>query len=225
MGSQWVRSTAKRRFGTCCRSKGSGHSVRIGSLLLLLVRFKGNSGAGIEIPPAVAATSLLRLWVYVFVKIDFVGWHREGRIAGAVLAQGPVQPDADAVARIVDRVTAVFRRRLPLNGRASWTSAWFRWAGGGVMEMVTRLSTRSTLIPAHRSGRAGIAPRTQSARASAAIACELQAIDEPLFRDILIREWRRADRFDQSFVLVLVRIEFRSDATSWDEIIEALGSH
>jgi lipopolysaccharide/colanic/teichoic acid biosynthesis glycosyltransferase len=41
-----------------------------------------------------------------------------------------------------------------------------------------------------------------------------------LFRDILIREWRRADRFDQSFVLVLV--ESSSTVTDWDEIIQSL---
>jgi lipopolysaccharide/colanic/teichoic acid biosynthesis glycosyltransferase len=46
------------------------------------------------------------------------------------------------------------------------------------------------------------------------------AIEAHLFRDILIREWRRADRFDQSFVLVLV--ESTSTVTGWDEIIQSL---
>ena len=46
------------------------------------------------------------------------------------------------------------------------------------------------------------------------------AIEAHLFRDILIREWRRADRFDQSFVLVLV--ESSSTVTGWDEIIQSL---
>ena len=46
------------------------------------------------------------------------------------------------------------------------------------------------------------------------------AIEAPLFRDILIREWRRADRFDQSFVLVLV--ESAPNVTGWDEIIQSL---
>ena len=41
-----------------------------------------------------------------------------------------------------------------------------------------------------------------------------------MFRDILIREWRRADRFDQSFVLVLV--ELSVNATEWGEIIKRL---
>jgi lipopolysaccharide/colanic/teichoic acid biosynthesis glycosyltransferase len=46
------------------------------------------------------------------------------------------------------------------------------------------------------------------------------AIEAHLFRDIVIREWRRADRFDQSFVLVLV--ESAPNATDWDEIIQSL---
>ena len=45
-------------------------------------------------------------------------------------------------------------------------------------------------------------------------------VEEPLFRDILIREWRRADRFDQSFVLVLV--ESLGKATEWNEIVRRL---
>ena len=57
------------------------------SLFLLLVRFKGNSGSGLEIPPALAALLFSGLGLCVR-EIDFVGWHREGRIAGAVLAQG-----------------------------------------------------------------------------------------------------------------------------------------
>jgi hypothetical protein len=85
------------------------------SLFLLLVRFKGNSGSGLEIPPALAALLFSGLGLCVR-EIDFVGWHREGRIAGAVLAQGPAEPDPRAVTRIFERVTAVLRRRLPMTG-------------------------------------------------------------------------------------------------------------
>jgi hypothetical protein len=88
------------------------------SLFLLLVRFKGNSGSGLEIPPALAARLFSGLGLCVR-EIDFVGWHREGRIAGAVLAQGPqgpTEPNPRAVTRIFERVTAVLRRRLPMTG-------------------------------------------------------------------------------------------------------------
>jgi exopolysaccharide biosynthesis polyprenyl glycosylphosphotransferase len=49
-------------------------------------------------------------------------------------------------------------------------------------------------------------------------------IGEDLFRDVLIREQKRADRFDQPFVLVLVALKERrrKDAASWTPVIEAL---
>ena len=83
------------------------------SLFLLLVRFKGNSGSGLDIPPALATLLFSGLGLCVR-EIDFVGWHREGRIAGAVLAQGHTEPNPRAVTRIFERVTAVLRGRLPL---------------------------------------------------------------------------------------------------------------
>lgn len=81
------------------------------SLLLLLVRFKGASGSRVEIPPAVSAALFSGLALCVR-EIDFVGWHREGRIAGAVLAQGHLMLNSHAVPRIIERVTAVLRSRL-----------------------------------------------------------------------------------------------------------------
>jgi len=46
-------------------------------------------------------------------EIDFVGWHRDGRVAGAILAQGLEEPGPDASRRIVERVTRVLSDRLP----------------------------------------------------------------------------------------------------------------
>ena len=89
------------------------------------------------------------------------------------------------------------------------------------MEMVTRLFTRSLSSPAPRSAEETLGAH-KSARASVRSHGELQAIDEQLFRDILIREWRRADRFDQSFVLVLVAAGSNDAATSWAAVTEAL---
>ena len=84
------------------------------SLLLLLVRFKGVSGRRVEIPPAVSAALFSGLALCVR-EIDVVGWHREGRIAGAVLAQGHSVLNSHAVPRIIERVTDVLRRRLSTN--------------------------------------------------------------------------------------------------------------
>jgi len=70
------------------------------------------------------------------------------------------------------------------------------------MELVTRLlprplSSGPVSSPDVRRGTERVS-RAQSRSA------RLQAVDESLFRDILIREWRRAERFDQSFALILV---------------------
>jgi len=49
-------------------------------------------------------------------------------------------------------------------------------------------------------------------------------IEENLFRDVLLRERRRADRFEQPFVLVLVSLksDVFCDPSTWASVIEAL---
>jgi hypothetical protein len=83
------------------------------SFLLLQVRMRGNPGLGVEkIPPAIADSLLSSLGMCVR-EVDFVGWHRQGRVVGAVLAQGDAVPDADALPRIAERVITILRKRLP----------------------------------------------------------------------------------------------------------------
>jgi hypothetical protein len=48
-------------------------------------------------------------------EIDFVGWFREGRVAGAVLAQGTVSNDK-ARQVMAERVRQTLAKRLPLQG-------------------------------------------------------------------------------------------------------------
>ena len=47
-------------------------------------------------------------------------------------------------------------------------------------------------------------------------------IAEDLFRDVLIRERKRADRFDESFVLVLVTLKCETAESNWISLIDAL---
>src|SRR5262245_48100401 len=49
-------------------------------------------------------------------------------------------------------------------------------------------------------------------------------VEQGLFRTALVREQKRADRFDQPFVLMLVarKPERTSDAATWAAVIEAL---
>ena len=60
-----------------------------------------------------AAANLLEGLGECVREVDFVGWHRDGRVAGAVLAQGLEEPGPDASRRIVERVTRVLSDRLP----------------------------------------------------------------------------------------------------------------
>jgi lipopolysaccharide/colanic/teichoic acid biosynthesis glycosyltransferase len=90
-----------------------------------------------------------------------------------------------------------------------------------VIDMATWLSSRSLLSPVIPPGELDGGAH-KAVRGRVRLRNPLLVIEEPLFRDILIREWRRADRFDQSFVLVL--LESRSSSTSWAPIIEALTS-
>jgi lipopolysaccharide/colanic/teichoic acid biosynthesis glycosyltransferase len=53
----------------------------------------------------------------------------------------------------------------------------------------------------------------------------LQVIDEPLFRDALVRERKRADRFEESFALVLISLTCPAGKTMrWTEVVDALTS-
>ena len=80
-------------------------------LLLLLVGFRGSS-AHDEVPRSVSLGLFTGLGLCVR-EIDFVGWYRKGRVAGAVLAQGVDLPDREAADRIVARVTRTLGEHLP----------------------------------------------------------------------------------------------------------------
>jgi lipopolysaccharide/colanic/teichoic acid biosynthesis glycosyltransferase len=92
------------------------------------------------------------------------------------------------------------------------------------MELVSR-----TLPRALSSARRRAADRTpdiqKTGRARGRDRTQFPALDEQLFRDIVIRESRRADRFDQSFALVLVASGSRESSEGpWSEVVEALGA-
>ena len=88
------------------RARQSGRSF-----LLVLVKLTPRAGQPAEIPAAATAALFSALGDCVR-EVDFVGWHREGRVIGAVLTQG-TEPSADALPTITSRVKAVVARRLP----------------------------------------------------------------------------------------------------------------
>jgi hypothetical protein len=44
--------------------------------------------------------------------VDFIGWYRHGRVAGAVLTQGLDSPALEASEQITQRVTELLKKRL-----------------------------------------------------------------------------------------------------------------
>ena len=92
------------------------------------------------------------------------------------------------------------------------------------MELVTRMLPRPlSSAGRRRADRTHDIRKTDRARGHARI--EFPALDEQLFRDIVIRESRRADRFEQSFALVLVASgSSGSSEAPWSEVVEALGA-
>jgi hypothetical protein len=87
-------------------------AVRSGrTFFLLLVSLRRCPEQGTRFGSGAAASLLQGLGGCVR-EIDFIGWHRDGRVAGAVLAQGLDEPGPDAAKRIVERVTRVLSDHL-----------------------------------------------------------------------------------------------------------------
>jgi exopolysaccharide biosynthesis polyprenyl glycosylphosphotransferase len=86
---------------------------------------------------------------------------------------------------------------------------------GSVIESVPFRTSAEPVIPERLSRRA-----TDSWRGRPLV------IGEELFRDVLVREQKRADRFEEPFVLVLVasREGRRSDASAWNPVLQALSA-
>ena len=82
------------------------------SSLLVLVNLRRHTGMSTQIAPSVAVKIFAGLSRCVR-EIDFVGWHRENRVAGAVLAQGSDTPDPEASRRISQRVSEMVGEQLP----------------------------------------------------------------------------------------------------------------
>ncbi len=83
------------------------------TILFLSVRITDEAGSGVKISRTIARILFAGLG-HCFREVDFVGWLRQGRVAGAVLAQGPVAPGDDVLPRIVERVSHLLSRRVPL---------------------------------------------------------------------------------------------------------------
>ena len=82
------------------------------SFLLLLVSLKKNADGAGRIPPAIA-TQLFAGLVFCVREVDFFGWYRHERVAGAVLTQGQETLALEVADQIADRVRTVLSERVP----------------------------------------------------------------------------------------------------------------
>jgi hypothetical protein len=80
--------------------------------LLLLVNLTVDDDGGQNIPPTISSKLFSGLSLCVR-DVDFIGWYRHGRVAGAVLTQGTDSPALEASEQIGDRVKQLLTKRLP----------------------------------------------------------------------------------------------------------------
>lgn len=81
------------------------------TLLLLLVDLeRGPSG---DVFPEGVAGRVFAAMTSCVREVDFIGWYRASRVAGAVLAQGADGPRPDVSEQIAERMTAVLGGRVP----------------------------------------------------------------------------------------------------------------
>jgi hypothetical protein len=81
------------------------------SLLLLLINVKPQQGTPARIPDTIASTVFSALYLCVR-EVDLIGWLREERVAGAVLAQGEQPPTPDVMRLIGRRITDTLLQRV-----------------------------------------------------------------------------------------------------------------
>jgi hypothetical protein len=79
--------------------------------LLLLVDLKKGRGVSSRISSQLSARLFSQL-ALCLRDTDFVGWYRDGRVAGAVLTQRPDMPEARVSKRVAQRVKEALRGQL-----------------------------------------------------------------------------------------------------------------
>jgi hypothetical protein len=105
---QAYNEQAFRHFLTIERKRAARASR---SFLLLLVSLRKVPGQDLTIN-AKAASRLFSGLALSVREVDFIGWYRQERVAGAVLTQGLGIPEPAAVRAIGERVTQVLGRSL-----------------------------------------------------------------------------------------------------------------
>ena len=80
------------------------------SILLVLASIRPTPGRSAHLTHSTAAAMFAGLAAGVR-EVDFLGWYRQGRVAGAVLAQAGYLSDRQA-GRVAERILAAIRREI-----------------------------------------------------------------------------------------------------------------
>jgi hypothetical protein len=88
--------------------------VSLGCSLLVLVNAKEKSVIDGRLSPGMAAKIFTAMW-RSFREIDYIGWFRQGRVAGAVLILGADSLLPSVVHLIDHRITLALREQVPSN--------------------------------------------------------------------------------------------------------------
>jgi len=97
-------------------------------LRLLHVSLKPGLGQAVEIKPAVADRFFAGL-AEALRETDVIGWHREGRVAGAVLVEAPGRQGQTPSPRSCNASAKCLRCACLQRSPASSTCAWCGWVG------------------------------------------------------------------------------------------------
>ena len=114
----------------------------MGSVLLTLVTVRNGDGRRAKLAEGTAAAIFRGLGESVR-EIDFVGWFREGTVAGAVLAQGS-ETEADKARQLMaDRVTRAVRSQLPFGDTKNLSVRVIRLGARGQVDEWNQPSARA----------------------------------------------------------------------------------
>jgi hypothetical protein len=89
-------------------------SIRSGERCFLVLAELRRRDGSTERMARPASESLFRTFSACLRETDFLGWYREGHIAGAVLTETGVAQDDEALRHVVERIRRTFEDSVPV---------------------------------------------------------------------------------------------------------------
>ena len=160
-----------------------------------------------------------------------MGWYRQDRVAGAILTARAGTPEEETSGLIEERVREGLLERLPVEPRPHSARADHAAGAAAAREGIRAAGvTKATPGSPSRCRRPRLASRDESGcRPSGGAAAAQESagsfvLGESVFKDALVRERKRADRFDAPFAVVLVdRSDDAPEAGPWISVLSCRG--